>query len=173
MHKNLWRCPGSEWVLTCTHGKLLPLSGKFISLNIVTWFQGCRSIFTLLTCRFRHCYCWRNYKISYKKQPRPLADAHIDLERPAWVSCHVAFNAAPLTQPTWIEGEMAVRPLWISSLNNFSVLTLLFQGPGGDIWGQQQVPFGYQRCLGLFWSLSSMLVAFVFSVCTLVFHPYC
>ena len=41
---------------------------------------------TIPSCRFSHCYCWWNFKISHRKQPRPLADTHVNFERPAQVS---------------------------------------------------------------------------------------
>ena len=56
---------------------------KFISLLVFTWFQIYRWKSTLPSCRFTHCYYWRNFKISHKKQPRPLADARVNFEQPA------------------------------------------------------------------------------------------
>ena len=41
---------------------------------------------TIPSCRFSHYYCWWNFKISHRKQPRPLADACVNFEGPAQVS---------------------------------------------------------------------------------------
>ena len=58
------RCSNAYWDL-------------WIMTIVVTWLQVKRSKYTLLTRRFKHCYVWHNYKISHKKQPWPLADAHV------------------------------------------------------------------------------------------------
>ena len=78
MHKNLGRTPGSE--------NIFFLLGMFISFIILTWFQMYRWKSTIPSCRYSHCYCWWNFKISHRKQPRLLADARVNFERPAQVS---------------------------------------------------------------------------------------
>ena len=71
---------------------------------------------TIPSCRFSHCYCWWNFKISHRKQPRPLADTHVNFERPAQVSIsgdciaitwrHLIFFCFFFTAPAegWING---------------------------------------------------------------------
>ena len=88
----------------------------FISFIILTWFQMYRWKSTIPSCRFSHCYCWWNFKISHRKQPRPLADTHVNCERPAQVSIsgdciaitwrHLIFFFVFFTAPAegWING---------------------------------------------------------------------
>ena len=41
--------------------------------------------------RFVHCYCWRNFRLSYSNwQPKPLAEAPVNFERPG--PAHVTFR---------------------------------------------------------------------------------
>ena len=87
MHKNLFEeHQDPSYLSNVLKENIFFLLERFISLIFLTWFQMYRWKSTLRSCRFGHCYCWRNFKISNRKQPRPLADTLVNYERPAQVS---------------------------------------------------------------------------------------
>ena len=66
----------------------------------------------------------RAVKISHRKQPRPVADARVNFERPAQVSYHPLYFPLVLTKPLILRQCNGYRPLYFQLWNACVVLEI-------------------------------------------------